>query len=254
MCASRLATCDLRALTSAEAKVGSSVARTSPALTRWPSRTSTVLMIEGSSAWTTIVAWVVTIWPVLYTTRSSRTNAASTIRLMMNPVRTYTVARTPAGSGVSRISAVSDWKSRTRLSGAGSLRRARERNDFMRRRPGDEVPVLLVPEAAVDVAAVEQFLVRADVVNAAAFEDEDRVGVHQRGKAVRDDDQRAALRDAQQIGVDDRLAVGIERAGRFVEDQDGRIADQPRGDREPLPLAARQIGRPFLDIGLVAAR
>ena len=43
--------------------------------------------------------------------------------------------------------------------------------------PGLEMPVLLVPEPAIDVAAVEQLLVRADVVDAAALEHEDRVGV-----------------------------------------------------------------------------
>ena len=60
--------------------------------------------------------------------------------------------------------------------------------------------------------------------------------------------------DAQQIGVDHRLALGIERAGRLVEDQDARIVDQRARDREPLALAARQIGRAFLDVGLVAVR
>src|SRR5207237_4511980 len=144
--------------------------------------------------------------------------------------------------------------SRTSWTGAVSLRSARERNDFMRRRPGNEVPVLLMPKAAVDVAAVEQFLVRADVVNAAALEDEDRIRIHQRGEAVRDNNQGAALRDAQQVGVDDRLAVRIERARRLIEDQDARITDQRAGDRETLPLAARQVCRALLDKGLIAAR
>ena len=94
----------------------------------------------------------------------------------------------------------------------------------------------------------------ADVVNPAAFEDENRVGVDQRGQAVRDDDQGAALRNAQQVGVDDRLAVGVERAGRLVEDQDPRVADQRPRNREPLLLTARQVRRAFLDEGLVAAR
>src|SRR6202043_1890693 len=161
--------------------------------------------------------------------RSSLEKAATGNGGMMNPTRTQRVARPPAGSVASRVSSESDWKSRTGFSGPALLRRGRERNDFMRRRPGDEVPVLLVPEPAVDVAAVKQFVVRADVVNPSAFEDEDRVGVHQREKAVRDDDQGAALRDAQQVGVDDRLAVGVERAGRLVEDQDAWVADQRAG-------------------------
>ena len=116
------------------------------------------------------------------------------------------------------------------------------------------MPVLQVPQPGIDVAALEQFGVAPDVVNRAAFEHEDLVRRHQRGQAVRDDDQGAVPGDAQQIGVDDRLAVGIERAGRLVEDQNARIADQRARDRQPLALAARQVGRPLLDEGLVTAR
>src|SRR5260370_22444979 len=192
--------------------------------------------------------------PALATTRSSWVKTASRTRLTRNTAIKATVIRMPLGSGVSRISPVSDWNSRTILSGAASLRRVRERNDLMRGRPGDEVTMLLVPQPAVDVAPVEKLRMGADVVDAATLKHEDRVGVHQRGEAVRDDNQRPALRDAQQVGVDDGLAVGIERAGRLVEDQDPRIADQRPGDGEPLLLTARQVGRAFLDEGLVAAR
>src|ERR1700736_387526 len=192
--------------------------------------------------------------PVLATTRSSWVKTASRTRLTRNTAIKATVTRIATGSGVSRISPVSDWNSRTILSGEVSLRRVRERNDLMRGRPGDEVTMLLVPQPAVDVATVEQLLMGADVVDPAAFEHEDRVGADQRGEAVRDDDQRPALGDAQQVGVDNRLAVGVERAGRLVEDQDPRIADQRPRDGEPLLLTARQVGRAFLDEGLVAAR
>ena len=107
-----------------------------------------------------------------------------------------------------------------------------------------EMPVLLVPEPAIDVAALEQLVMPAEIVDPAAFEHQDHVGVHQHREAVRNDDERAAFGDAQQIGVDDRLAFGVERAGRLVEDQDARIADQRAGDRQALALTARQIGEP----------
>ena len=32
------------------------------------------------------------------------------------------------------------------------------------------------------------------------------------------------------------------------------IVDQRAGDRQPLPLSAREVGRAFLDVGLVAVR
>ena len=57
-----------------------------------------------------------------------------------------------------------------------------------------------------------------------------------------------------QIGTDDRLALRVERARRFVEDEDGRIVDQRARDRQPLLLTARQVGRSFLDVGVVAVR
>src|SRR3989442_5405989 len=140
-----------------------------------------------------MVGSVVTIWPVLATTRSSWVKIATRIRATKNTARKATVARTAIGSGVSRISPVSDWNSRTILSGAASLRRVRERNDFMRGRPGGEMPMLFVPQPAVDIATVEKLLMGTDVVDAAAFEHEDLVGADQRGEAVRDDDQRPAL-------------------------------------------------------------
>ena len=59
---------------------------------------------------------------------------------------------------------------------------------------------------------------------------------------MRDDNEGAALSDAQQIGVDDGFAFGVERARCLVEDKDTRIADQRPGDREALALAARKIG------------
>ena len=53
-----------------------------------------------------------------------------------------------------------------------------------------------------------------------------------------DHDEGPAFGDPQQIGVDDRLAFGVERARRFIEDQDTRVADQRAGDCEALALTA----------------
>ena len=53
--ASRLDTCAVKAPRSAAAKVGSSFAKTSPALTCWPSRTSIERTIAVSSGCTNIV-------------------------------------------------------------------------------------------------------------------------------------------------------------------------------------------------------
>ena len=88
----------------------------------------------------------------------------------------------------------------------------------------------------------------------AALEHQDGVGFDQRRQPMRDHDDRAPRRDATNIFVDDRLAVRVQRAGRFVEDQDARIDDQRARDGEPLLLSAREVGRTLVNVSLVTAR
>ena len=71
---------------------------------------------------------------------------------------------------------------------------------------------------------------------------------------MRDDDHRSAVSDACDIRVDDRLAIRVERARRFVEDQDARVDDQRARNRQALSLSARKVWRAFIDIGFIAAR
>src|SRR5580704_5621762 len=116
------------------------------------------------------------------------------------------------------------------------------------------MPVLLVPQPSINIAAFEQLIVAAAVVLPTSFEHENRVGWHQHREAVGNYDESAAFGDPQQICVDDRLAFGVESAGRLVEDQDARIPDQRARYRQPLALTARKICRAFLDVGLVTSR
>ncbi len=71
---------------------------------------------------------------------------------------------------------------------------------------------------------------------------------------MRDDHHRPSARDAEQVGVDQRFALRVERARGFVQKQDARVGNEGAGDRETLPLAAGQIGRALLDEGLVPVR
>ena len=93
-----------------------------------------------------------------------------------------------------------------------------------------------------------------DIADLALLEDEDLVGRDQRREAMGNDDQRPAGGDARNVGVDDRLAFGVEGARRLVEDEDARIDDQRPGDGQPLALPAGKVRRAFVDVGLVAAR
>ena len=116
------------------------------------------------------------------------------------------------------------------------------------------MPVLLRPQLTVKRAAIEQGRVWRNVEDLALIHDQDLVAVGQRGEPVRDDDHRPPAGDTQEIGTDDRLALRIQGAGRFIEDEDARIVDQRARDRQPLLLTAREVGRSFLDIGIVAVR
>ena len=50
------------------------------------------------------------------------------------------------------------------------------------------------------------------------------------------------------------FAFGVERAGRFVEQQDRRVAQDRAGDRDALALAARERDAAFAQEGVVALR
>ena len=50
------------------------------------------------------------------------------------------------------------------------------------------------------------------------------------------------------------LALGVERAGRLVEQQDRRVAQDRAGDREALALAAGEHHAALADLGVVALR
>ena len=60
-------------------------------------------------------------------------------------------------------------------------------------------------------------------------------------EAVGDDERGAAAGEAVEGAADQRLALGVERGGRLVEEQDRRVAQDGAGDREALALAAGEL-------------
>src|SRR6202030_1680526 len=274
--ASRLDTCAVKAPRSAAAKVGSSFAKTSPALTCWPSRTSIERTIAVSNGCTKIVGAFETAMPCTITTWSTGISPIVVIITITRLVMTHTVPRAERGIGALMIAVDGHWNSRIagKVGSVAPRRRTTSaldedllmsysafliaadeaRRDGAARAAAIHVAVLLRPQLAVEVAALQQDLVRRDVDQLALLQNEDLVAFGQRRQAVRDDDHRPPLGDAQQVGADHRLALRVEGARRLVEDQDPRVVDQGPGDRDPLLLPARQIRRALLDIGLVAVR
>ena len=64
---------------------------------------------------------------------------------------------------------------------------------------------------------------------------------------------RSAHRRAQP-GADARLGRRVDRRGRVVEDQDARVDGERAGDRDPLPLPARERDAALADHRVVALR
>ena len=93
---------------------------------------------------------------------------------------------------------------------------------------------------------------RSQLNHAAVFENANAVGVADGGEAVRDENRGGMAGGSQNPLKDFRFTSDVELRRGFVEDDDARAeADCAQGARErnPLPLAARQI-----DPAVVAAR
>jgi len=93
-------------------------------------------------------------------------------------------------------------------------------------------------QAAIRAVASDQLGVSAALDNPALIEHQDAVGADDARQPVRQDQGRAALREAIDGLLDHRLVLGIDRRQGLVEDQDRRIAQQGARNRQPLPLPA----------------
>lgn len=81
----------------------------------------------------------------------------------------------------------------------------------------------------------------------AVLEDDNMVRFTDGRQSVGDHDGRAALRHAVKRFLHDSLAVHIDGASGFVQDQDRRPFDDAAGDCQPLALAAAQLDAAFTD-------
>ena len=94
--------------------------------------------------------------------------------------------------------------------------------------------------------------VAAGLDDPAAVDDVDAVGAAHGRQAVGDQERRAAGHQPLQRLLHLRLALGVERAGRLVEQQDRRVLQEGAGDGDPLALAAGQPRAGLADQGVVA--
>ena len=94
----------------------------------------------------------------------------------------------------------------------------------------------------------------AHLDDAAALEDDDRVGPPHGRQPVRDHERGAIEEQRRQRVLDQPLRFGVERRRGLVQDQDRRVLEQRAGDRQALALPARQPLPALADRRPVAVR
>src|SRR5207244_46616 len=107
-------------------------------------------------------------------------------------------------------------------------------------------------EPSVRTPTRHQLGVRAALGDAAAVEDHDAVRADHAREAMRRDQRRPAFHQPIQRALDERLALGVYRRERFVEHEDGRVAQQRACDRDALALTAGEPHAALADDGAVA--
>ena len=115
-------------------------------------------------------------------------------------------------------------------------------------------PRLGLVELVVEALLREQLVVRSLLDQLAVVQDEDQVGVADRGQPVGDHERGAALHQVLERVEDHGLGLGVDRGGRLVEDQDRRVLDEGARHADALALAARELCAPLAELGLVAVR
>lgn len=97
-----------------------------------------------------------------------------------------------------------------------------------------------------------EFVVAAVLDHRSPVEHQDLVGVADGVQAVGDGQHRGALdQDRARLG-DQVVVLGVERGGRFVEDDDRGLLEQCSGDRHALALAAGEQGSSLAHLGVQA--
>src|ERR1051325_8219688 len=112
----------------------------------------------------------------------------------------------------------------------------------------DALPARHVSE---DAAELEQLGEAALLDDAAVREDDDLVHLRQCAETVRDADDGAVVLEVFDGSLHLGLRLRIERGGRLVEREDGRVADERARDGDALALAAGKVHTALADHRLV---
>ena len=107
-------------------------------------------------------------------------------------------------------------------------------------------------QAGVQRVRAHQRVVSSRGDDAAALHHGDAICMANGGEAMRDDEHGAPLHQPLECQLHHALALRVERAGGLVEQQDRTVGQNRAGDRQALPLPARQTNAPLSEERVVA--
>src|SRR5215471_2490962 len=112
--------------------------------------------------------------------------------------------------------------------------------------------LLDAPEASVETTGLEELGVRALLHQPPLVEDDNLVGLLGNPQPMRHDERAASRHCRAKRAEDLGLLAGIDRGEDVVEDEDGRLRHERAGERDALPLAARESETTLADHRLPA--
>ena len=110
----------------------------------------------------------------------------------------------------------------------------------------------MFPEFGVDADAGHQLVVGAFFHNRAVLDHDDAVKIADGAQTVRDDDRRAVFHKLVERLLNVSLTHAVQRARRFVQDQNRRVFEHGAGDRHALAFTAGKLDAAFADERLIA--
>ena len=112
----------------------------------------------------------------------------------------------------------------------------------------------LLAAKGVRAAGRKQLAVTAAFDDPALIEDQNLVGLHDRGEAMGDDQAGPPLGGKIELCLNRLLGLGVERRSGLVEDENGRVLEQGARDRDTLLFTAGQLEAAFADLSLISGR
>src|SRR5690606_10603067 len=106
-------------------------------------------------------------------------------------------------------------------------------------------------ELPVQATAFDEVMVATAFHDRTILNDNNLIGMLDRTQPVGDYNRGSVLHQVGERLLYQAFRLRVERRGRFVKDQDGRIPEHRARNAEPLALAPRQLRAPLTDHGLI---